>query len=122
MEEIKQKANLYGQSHIFQFWDILNDEEKIKFEEDLSTIDFEPIEPDFKKCLSQLEKIGQKLDSSIEPPPQECVFSSTKGPKEEVERFIKIGKIYEFSTYHNSLLSDNSLKNTYHIFDKTKVI
>ncbi|CAD5118469.1 DgyrCDS7173 [Dimorphilus gyrociliatus] len=94
MEEIRKTAEFYGQAHVFKYWEHLSDDEKDKLKEDLSTIDFAAIGLNFQKCVSQLEKMGQKIDNEIEPPSEDCLFSKALGSSEDVERYtqIEIGK------------------------------
>ena len=53
------------QSHLVQFWDELNEEEKMKLEAELRTIDLQKVNQDFKRskgiCFSRLRLYFQCL-------------------------------------------------------------
>ena len=46
--DLSAKLSKHGQEHLLQFWDELNEEQKVKFSKELNEIDFELVNRKFQ--------------------------------------------------------------------------
>lgn len=91
LTEIQQRLAASGQSQLLQFWDDLNDEEKSLLLKQLDTIKFEEVNRLFKRANESLTEDVMKLDSRMEPIPQEQFESEQSVDPIVLAEYRKIG-------------------------------
>ncbi|XP_074660359.1 UDP-N-acetylhexosamine pyrophosphorylase-like isoform X2 [Tubulanus polymorphus] len=83
------QANLvkYGQGHLLQYWDTLNDAEKKTFYADLVELDLERINRYFNRCIATLTDEVSKLDSKMQPIPRDSCGSITRTESDILDEY-----------------------------------
>lgn len=87
-----EKLKAFNQTHLLQFWEKLNEEERISLKEQIDAIDF----THFKKCFDQCtkESAGGKQygPTDLEPVPQSVYGSVDSTSPELLKAYEKEGK------------------------------
>ncbi|KAG8238241.1 hypothetical protein J437_LFUL018186 [Ladona fulva] len=88
---LKNVLAKYGQQHLLQFWDELDEDEKHELLEDLSEIDFEYVSNLFRKAMEMPKEELEKLDERLQPIPADWRGSITKTGPDTLSKYENIG-------------------------------
>ncbi|XP_046388799.1 UDP-N-acetylhexosamine pyrophosphorylase-like protein 1 [Ischnura elegans] len=78
LEKLKNKLAHYGQLHLLEFWDEINEDERKELFEDLSEIDFEDVTNLFRRAMESRSNAQEKADERLQPIPADRRGSITK--------------------------------------------
>ena len=75
MDELRQKLEKYGQSHLLDFWDQNTDEENEILKADIDNVDLEYTTQSFERCTQAAEDKANagKLDDRMMPVPSKDI-------------------------------------------------
>lgn len=92
-QDLKQKLASYGQEHLVQFWDELNDEERSLLIADIKELNLEEVQSFFSRATASLvEESAEKLDDRLQPVPESTFMSTTRSSKEQLQNYEHEGK------------------------------
>lgn len=96
VEELLKK---YGQEHLLQFWDELNDDKRTRFAKELLSIDFERVKKLADDALQELKNTQSenlhsrlvKKDENLEPLPTDVVGKISTSSQEQIDEWNDAG-------------------------------
>lgn len=101
--DLKNKLMKYGQSHLLQFIDELNNDEREAMVKELADMDFEEINQLFNKAIAAVSTDVEKLDSRMQPIPTSKFESEENCTAEILDSYYKRG-LQEISENHVGVL------------------
>ncbi|XP_023218647.1 UDP-N-acetylhexosamine pyrophosphorylase-like [Centruroides sculpturatus] len=95
MEVLRSNLEKYGQQHLLQFWNQLNNERQQMLLNDILSIDFEDVLSSYEQTCRITNNNGEKLDNLIQPIPTENhgIFSITPDTKIQEYRLEGLNQI-----------------------------
>lgn len=90
LTDLQKRLAKCDQSHLLQFWDELDDGERVEFLEQLETINFETTNELFRRAMKSLGSF-QKLDERMKPIPETQFESEESCDAETLEKYRAIG-------------------------------
>lgn len=131
-EDLVQYLEPFGQGHLLNFWDELNEEQKYQLLTDIDQVNMPEIQASFEYIKSESSQLTKQIDSSIKPIPDEIKGSLEKSSPRELESYeseglraigenqvavlllaggqgTRLGVNYPKGMYSVGLLSDKSL-------------
>ena len=76
MDELRQKLEKHGQSHLLDFWDEISEDEKESLKTELDNLDLEYTTQSFERCTQAAEDKANagKVDDRMMPVPSKDIF------------------------------------------------
>lgn len=90
LTQIKEKLAKFDQSHLLDFWDQLNEEQKSSLYNELNKLDVEEVVGFFNRTVSSMNDAGEKVDDRMEPLCPEQRGSLDKCGDEDVKQYEKL--------------------------------
>ena len=87
---VRGELNVYGQGHLLQHLDALEEQQKDELLMDISEVNFKKLTESFSKAKSSLSSSGAFEDNRLKPPDSSIVGSTAKN-KEDVQKWMNIG-------------------------------
>jgi len=89
---LREKLKPYGQEHLLKFWPELSESEKDVLFSELSSLDVANVCKCFQQVMSEKSTLGKKLDSQMQPIPEELKGSYEQAAKSDLlKSFEKLG-------------------------------
>ena len=88
-ESLSAKLKEFGQEHLLDHKEALNDQEQEAFFKELSGLDLAELNGDFERCVSAAEKGSGKLDDLMEPLSAEQCGSIMNASQDELQSYEK---------------------------------
>lgn len=93
VNKIKNILAEFGQEHLLQFWDKLNNTEKLELANDLNEINIGEVTSYFKRAIHTLNEDQVKLDDRMMPIPNHLYGAVSRTPQELLLMYEKEGLI-----------------------------
>nr|WDW19220.1 UDP-N-acetylglucosamine pyrophosphorylase [Holotrichia parallela] len=103
IEDVRNRLTMFGQSHLLNFYDELNENEKRTFSDDLGDVDFEETNQLFERAMTSMSADVEKLDSRMQPIPASKFESEENCNKEKLDSYYRCG-LEEISKSHVGVL------------------
>lgn len=93
IESLRERLQTFGQEHLLQFWDELNNDERKALVEDIQELNLEEVQSFFKRATHSLSgtKNGEKLDDRLEPIPESKYMSISRTSEEKLQMYQREG-------------------------------
>lgn len=91
IESLRKKLQNYGQEHLLQFWDELNDVERQHLKEDIEELNLDEVTTFFKRATASLEESSEKLDDKMQPIPEDSYMSLSRTSRDKIEIYMREG-------------------------------
>lgn len=92
-ESLKETLSKYGQEHLLQFWDELNESERKQLISDIQELNLEEVQSFFKRANASLEESSAKLDDRLQPVPESTFLSISRTNKEQLKVYSDEGEM-----------------------------
>lgn len=88
---IKENLTKYGQEHLLQYWDELNEKERQLLIGDIEQLNLDEVNEFFKCATSSLENGSAKLDDKMEPVPDDNFLSVNREDRQQLDFYNREG-------------------------------
>lgn len=108
-ESLKETLTKYGQEHLLQFWDELNETERKQLISDIQELNLAEVQSFFQRANASLEESSAKLDDRLQPVPESTFLSISRTNTEQLKVYSDEGKILQIQFFHmnHSILNKN---------------
>lgn len=105
LDYIKQELNHYGQAHLLNFWDDLNQTQQVNLLTEIKNLNLKEVTQYFADANQSLKAANDKIDDLLEPLPAAVCGSVTRCSVQQIHDYYKLGKemqcLYSCSFYGN---------------------
>jgi UDP-N-acetylglucosamine/UDP-N-acetylgalactosamine diphosphorylase len=105
--DLKKTLELHKQEHLLQFWDELNEDERVKLCEDIEQLDLNEVNDLFRRAQSEEDEssngVNGKLDDRLQPIPESHYMSVGRTSDYHLREYFTIG-LTEISKSHVGVL------------------
>lgn len=103
LDYIKQELNHYGQAHLLNFWDDLNQTQQVNLLTEIKNLNLKEVTQYFADANQSLKAANDKIDDLLEPLPAAVCGSVTRCSVQQIHDYYKLGKemqfLYSYSFY-----------------------
>lgn len=97
VQALQKRLDSAGQSHLLQFWEALDENEKQSLYNELNRMNFDEINNFFRASVESLKHASDKLDDLLEPLPTEVCGSVTRTEASKQSEYNNTGKSSPFT-------------------------
>ncbi|KAK3102967.1 hypothetical protein FSP39_015377 [Pinctada imbricata] len=87
LSSLQKRLEANNQSHLLQYWDKLQEEERNNLYKELNHLNYEEINHSCKAAMETLESASEKIDDLLEPLPQDVCGSFARCDKESLNKY-----------------------------------
>jgi len=88
---LRSKLKTFGQEHLLDFWDVLNEVERRELIDDIEELSLNEVTEFFKRATESLENGDNKLDDRLEPIPEDTYMSISRTSAEKLNFYRNEG-------------------------------
>ena len=92
LDYIRQELNHYGQAHLLNFWDDLNQTQQVNLLAEIKKLNLKEIVQYFADANQTLKTVNNKIDDLLEPLPAAVCGSITRCSAQQIQDYYKLGK------------------------------
>lgn len=91
LDYIKQELNHYGQAHLLNFWDDLNQTQQVNLLTEIKNLNLKEVTQYFADANQSLKAANDKIDDLLEPLPAAVCGSVTRCSVQQIHDYYKLG-------------------------------
>lgn len=90
-QDLVELLKPFGQEHLLNHWDELNEEQKKHLTADIHEVDFAQMEKNFSRIKNEMNNTVQEFDEHMQPVPSELKGSFEKSTVEQLNQYEMLG-------------------------------